>query len=181
MPGQDLFLIVLYAPRLREGEDYQRPLEAQGYEVVRAGSVQGLARHVQDGGVDLVILDDPSWEQTKGAVVALDAALESVPRIWVSSWPDAPRQSGKLGVDALLINPDDVNELVARVVQLLSPRSSPQRLGTTSLLALGSNPALPRRANGTAPFETVPRPPVEDLPQWDEATDAWSPRKLPTD
>jgi hypothetical protein len=180
MASQDLFMILLYAPRLREGEDYQRPLEAQGYEVVRAGSVQSLTRHLQDGGVDLVILDDPSWEQTRGAVAALDSALESVPRIWVSSWPEAPRQSGKLGVDALLIDPDDVGELVGRVTQLLSPRSSPGRVATSHLLALGSSPILPRRLPQATP---PPDPSVraaehDDAPLWEEATDSWSPKKL---
>jgi hypothetical protein len=175
-PGQDLFMIVLYAPKLRGGEDYQRPLEAQGYEVVRAGSVQSLARHVQDGGVDLVILDDPSWEQTKGAVAALDSTLESVPRIWVSSWPEAPRQSGKLGVDALLIDPEDIPGLVARVSQLLSPRSAPGRATSASLFALGSSPSLSRFPSGTTPPPlAVEVDGTDEGALWEDATDAWTP------
>ena len=177
MAAQDLFVILLYAPRLREGEDYQRALEAHGYEVVRAGSVQGLTRHVQDGGVDLVILDDPSWAQTRGAIAALDAALESVPRIWVSSWPEAPAQSGKLGVDALLIDPDDVEELVARVQQLLAPRSTHRASTSQQLFALGSNPALPRRTTAPAPIPDDVLASVEDPPRWDDETDSWSPKK----
>ena len=174
-------MILLYAPRLREGEDFQGALEAHGYEVVRAGSVQSLARHVQDGGVDLVILDDPTWEQTKGAVAALDAALESVPRIWVSSWPEAPAQSVKLGVDALLIDLYDVDALVTRVNDLLRPRSSSGRAGSSGpLLAIGSNPSLPRRATvSPAPIPDDVLAEVEDPPRWDEETDSWSPKKLP--
>ena len=53
----------------------------------------------------------------------MDASPDPVPRIWLSSLPEAPANSGKLGVDELLLAPVDSDKLIDRIELLLSPRA----------------------------------------------------------
>jgi DNA-binding NarL/FixJ family response regulator len=126
--------ILLFSPRLRDEHDLQLVLESKGWQVVRAASARGFAAMMKARPVDLVVLDDPPREMTRFAMTALDASPEPVPRIWLSSDPEAPASSGKLGVDALLLAPVDHDKLVDHIEMLLFPRSA---------ASSGSHPAFP--------------------------------------
>lgn len=101
--------------------------------------------------VDLVILDDPSWAQAREMIAMLDASPTPVPRVWVSSWPEAPGHSGKLGVDALLLDPTDVDAVAAQAERFMMPRA--RRASTASLFASGSSPAVPAAPPRRGDFE----------------------------
>lgn len=133
--------VLLYSPRPPAALDYERPLAANGWRVVRSTTVAGCVAWIE-AGVDVAVLDDPPWELCRGVVAALDAGSRTVPRIWVSSWSSAPSLAGKLGVDALLLDPRDVGAVVAEVARLLAgtppvatilplPRAGSRRATTT--------------------------------------------------
>ncbi len=138
--------ILLFAPRLRDGTDLQGVLEAEGWTVVRAASARGFAAMMKARHVDLVVLDDPPWELARFAVTAMDGAADPVPRIWLSSLPEAPGHSARLGVDALLLAPIDKPKLVDQVQALLSTRGS---------MASGSHPTFPLGSTLTTPVPTL--------------------------
>lgn len=148
--------ILLLAPRLRDEHDLQLALEREGWEVVRAATARGFAAMMKARTVDLVVLDDPPWEMACFAVTAMDASPEPVPRIWLSSLPEAPASSGKLGVDALLLAPVDSDKLIDRIETLLSPRATTNS-GIHRAFPLGSqvqwNPPTPPPAAG--PTESI--------------------------
>ena len=112
--------VLLYAPGGEREVDYQAALEDAGYRVVRSSTIAGCEPYL-DGGADLILLHDPPWELARTLVAALDRAPLPVARIWVSSWSRAPALAGKLGVDALLLEPRDVAAVVERVGRALVP------------------------------------------------------------
>lgn len=148
--------ILLFAPRLRDQHDLQHALESKGWNVVRAASTRGFAAMMKARPVDLVVLDDPPWEMARFAMTAMDASPDPVPRIWLSSLPEAPANSGKLGVDELLIAPVDNDKLFDRIEWLLNPRAATSS-GIHRAFPLGSqvhwNPPTPPPA--AAPTETI--------------------------
>lgn len=172
--------ILLFAPRLHDATDYQAMLEARGWSVVRAASARSLAVLMKARTVDLVVLDDPPWDLARFAVTALDAMSEPVPRIWLSSLPEAPGHSAKLGVDALLLVPFDSALLVDHVSVLLHPRMASSS-GSQPQFPLGSQPSLPATPIGLSPSpfpETTvglrPRRQRTDGGGWDEeSTGNW--------
>lgn len=115
--------ILLFAPRLHDEHGHQAVLEARGWTVVRAGSPRSFGALLQARAVDLVVLDDPTFELVKFAVTAMDAMPDPVARIWVSSRPEAPGESARLGVDALLLAPVDPQRLADHAAALLEPRA----------------------------------------------------------
>lgn len=120
-------------------------LIARGWAVQVATTSDAVEAALAAGGIELVVLDDPPLPAAKD-VVALVDACDCVPaRLWLSTWPEAPIHSGRLGVDALVLDPSDVDAIVEHADRILAPR--PRRRSTGSLFALGSSPGLvpPRR------------------------------------
>jgi hypothetical protein len=126
--------ILLFAPRLRDEHGHQTALEARGWTVVRAGSARSFSALLEARAVDLVVLDDPTFELVKFAVTAMDAMPDPVARIWVSSRPEAPGESARLGIDALLLAPVDPQRLGDHAAALLEPRAQSSS---------GSHPTFP--------------------------------------
>jgi DNA-binding NtrC family response regulator len=129
--------ILLFAPRLRDDLDLQAAFEDEGWHVTRAASARGFAAMLKARPADLVVLDDPPWEMARFALTAMDASNETVPRVWLSSLPEAPVHSGKLGVEALLLAPVDVTRVVDTIAALLAPRSASSS-GSHRFFPLGS-------------------------------------------
>lgn len=155
--------VLLYSPHAAMDVDYQPSLEAAGYRVVRSATVSGCSAYL-DAGVDLVLLVDPPWELAKTLVAALDAAPLPIQRLWVSSWSQAPSMAGKLGVDALLLEPRDVDGVVAQVQRTLATARPP----TEQL------PIVPRAGNRRAPTVPELHPSSGRLDRFDEDTsDSW--------
>lgn len=141
--------ILLFAPRLRDEAGFGGALEARGWSVVRTSSAHGLATMMKARTFDLVVLDDPSFDLVKFAVTAMDAMDAPVPRIWVSSLPEAPGESARLGVDALLLVPVDASRLADHVAALLEPRVHSRS---------GSHPTFPLGSQLSTPAGLVPLP-----------------------
>lgn len=164
-------VVLLFAPSLRTGADYESALRNRGYEVVRASSTRSLERWLRDAKVALVLLDCGTSD-TERAIRVLNSAAGSVPRVWVSSSPDAPARSGHFGVTALLIDPDDVIAVIASVERFLAPRGPIER--PHPFLADGTNPPGARtRPRGTGP---VPEPSATERDpsaSWDDPTSDW--------
>lgn len=162
-------VVLLYASALRTGADFEPALRARGFEVLRAASVRSLERILRDGAVQLVLLDCGTSD-TERAIPAIEATGSSVPRLWVSSSPDAPRRSGHLGVDALLIDPDDVVGVIERVERFLMPHGRVER--PHPFMADGTNP--PRaRPRGTGPVAECNERDRDPSASWDDPTSDW--------
>lgn len=158
-------VVLLYASTLRTGADYEPALLDAGYEVVRAATTRSVERGLRDAAVELVLLDCGTSDAERATRV-LNSIGRPVPRIWVSSSPDAPMRSGHLGVTALLIDPDDVTAVMASVARFLAPRAPIER--AHPFMADGTNPPGRTRPRGTGPVvETDPSP------SWDDPTSDW--------
>lgn len=163
-------VVLLFATSLRTGADYESALRERGYEVLRAASTRSLERWLRDAKVSLVLLDCGTSD-TERAIRVLNSAAGAVPRVWVSSSPDAPARSGHFGVTALLIDPDDVVAVIASVERFLAPRGPVER--PHPFLADGTNPPGARaRPRGTGP---VAEPAADRDPStsWDDPTSDW--------
>ncbi len=165
--------ILLFSPTVRVGGDFETALRARGFEVVRAASTRSLVRHLDAGGIHLVVLDSASWHDTARAVQTLDDARLSVPRIWVSASSDAPARSGHMGIDALLIDPDDVAAIVASVERFLAPHLQPGESASRVIFAGGTHP--PRaRPRGTGPVAAAAADRSDgESSTWDDPTSDW--------
>jgi DNA-binding response OmpR family regulator len=162
-------VVLLFASSMRTGADYESALRERGFEVVRAASTRSLERQLRDVPIDLVLLDSGTSE-TQRAIQVLEASGCSVPRLWVSSSPDAPVRSGHFGVDALLIDPDDVVAVIARVERFLTPRGAVE--AAHPFMADGTNP--PRaRPRGTGPVADKGEREREPSTSWDDPTSDW--------
>ena len=129
-------------------------LTARGWAVTLVSTLAEGKQALGAAGIDLVILDDPSWAQAKEMIAMLDAGPRPVPRLWVSSLPEAPAHSGRLGVDALLLDPQDIDGIAAQAERFIEPRMA--RASTTPLFASGSSPAVratPRAARGSGEWD----------------------------
>jgi DNA-binding response OmpR family regulator len=168
----DVPLVLLFTPTTRVGADFENAFRARGYGVVRASTARSLSQLADDHRIKVVVLDCSECRALERAVEVLDGARSSVPRIWVSSSSDAPARSGGLGIDALLIDPDDVAGIVASVERFLRPRRATTAPPVRFELASGTN--APRaRTRGTGPV-TARRSPTEDPSgSWDDPTSDW--------
>jgi DNA-binding NtrC family response regulator len=171
-------VVLLYASTLRTGADYEQALRESGYEVVRAATTRSVERCLRDSAVELVLLDCATSDAERATRV-INSIGRSMPRIWVSSSSDAPRRSGHLGVDVLLIDPDDVVAVMASVARFLTPRAPVER--PHRFMADGTNP--PRgRPRGTGPVGA--RAEIKDRDpsaSWDDPTSDWKLRGKPGD
>lgn len=165
-------VVLLFASVQRTGADYEPALRERGYEVVRASSSRGLERQLRDVRVELVLLDC-STSETERACRVLNSLGRSVPRIWVSSSSDAPERSGHFGVDALLIDPDDVVAVMARVERILAPRGVVEQ--PHLFMADGTHPPGGRhRPRGTGPVvDRAERAERDPSSSWDDPTSDW--------
>lgn len=145
-------VVLLYSPSASPA--VRAALTARGWAVQLVSTLAEGRDALGAAAVDLVILDDPSWAQAKEMIAMLDAGPKPVPRLWVSSLPEAPAHSGRLGVDALLLDPTDIDGIAAQAERFIEPRMV--RASTTPLFATGSSPAVraaPRAARGSGEWD----------------------------
>jgi hypothetical protein len=170
-------VVLLFASALRTGADYEPALRERGYEVLRAATTRSLERCMRDAVVDLVLLDSASASDVERAIKVLNSAGRPIPRLWVSASSDAPSRSGHLGVDALLIDPDDVVGVLASVARFLRPHGSIET--PHPFMADGTNP--PRgRVRGTGPVKPKAKgsepdvaPEPDPSSSWEDPTNDW--------
>jgi hypothetical protein len=170
-------VVLLFASALRTGADYEQALRDRGYEVLRAATARSLERYMRDAVVDLVLIDSASTTDAERAIKVLNSVGRPIPRLWVSASSDAPSNSGHLGVDALLIDPDDVVGVIASVERFLQPRGPVET--PHSFMADGTHP--PRaRIRGTGPVRAKPKAGEAEAERerdpsssWEDPTSDW--------
>lgn len=149
--------ILLFAPRLRDGTDYEAALASRGWSVERAATPRSFTALLKARPVDLVVLDDPAFELVRFAFTAMDAMEDPVARIWISSLTEAPGESARLGVDALLLVPVDAVRLADHAAALLQPRTHSSS-GSHPTFPLGSQLGTPIPASSSSGL--TPPPPA---------------------
>ena len=76
-------VVLLYSPSASPA--VRAALTARGWAVTLVSTLAEGKQALGAAGIDLVILDDPSWAQAKEMIAMLDAGPRPVPRLWVSS------------------------------------------------------------------------------------------------
>lgn len=104
------------------------PLRDAGHEVLIATTSQDAFLRASEGGIDVIVVDmyDP-----RGGIVELARSLNSLPDappiVLVSSSPDAPEISARIGAAAFLAKPCDPAELAA-VIGRCTGKARPVRM-----------------------------------------------------
>lgn len=81
---------------------------------------EGIKR-VREGGIDVIVVDgSPGSKAVVNFVSQLDRLPDAPPLVLVSSSPDAPEISARLGASAFLPKPCSMGELEAIVTRLSS-------------------------------------------------------------
>lgn len=93
-------------------------LEASGHTVVAVTRTYEGVDQVREGGIDIVIVDSLEWgTELETMVAAMERLPDSPPLVLVSSSPDAPEVSARIGAAAFLpkpCTPEDLHEAVHR-------------------------------------------------------------------
>ena len=139
-------VVLLYASTA--STSVQNALVDRGWAVRTVTTLAEGKAAISLGAIDLVVMDDPSWAEARELVAMLDASPALVPRLWVSSWPEAPSHSVKLGIDALLLDPTDVDGIANQAERFFEPRLA--RANTSQLFAAGSSPSVRATPSRTA-------------------------------
>jgi CheY-like chemotaxis protein len=109
-------LVVQADPELNDG--WCLALEASGHTVLTATATQeGIAR-VREGGIDVVVVEPVANRGLRQLVDELHRLPDAPPFVLVSSSPDAPEISARLGAAALLLKPctaRDLDEAIGRL------------------------------------------------------------------
>lgn len=105
----------------------QKPLEAQGHQVIAAGATDGEER-LREGGIDVVVVEYELDGGIEPFVQALDRLPDPPPFVLVGGTSDAPAGSARLGAAAFIMKPCNPDELVSVLRRMMptSARSSGQ-------------------------------------------------------
>jgi DNA-binding response OmpR family regulator len=96
-------------------------LEASNHSVLAARTATEGIKRVREGGIDVIVVDgSPGSKAVVNFVSQLDRLPDAPPFILVSSSPDAPEISARLGASAFLPKPCSASELEALVTRLSS-------------------------------------------------------------
>jgi len=91
-----------------------------GHEVVNAVTAIDAFSRTSEGGIDMIIVDDPSIATDLSR--ALHALPDPPPVVLVSSSPLAPEISAHIGAAAFLTQPFEADELMRIIARLFEPR-----------------------------------------------------------
>ena len=96
-------------------------LEASAHTVLAARTTTEGIQRVREGGIDVIVVDgSPGSRAVVSFVSQLDRLPDAPPLVLVSSSPDAPEISARLGASAFLPKPCSTGELEAIVTRLSS-------------------------------------------------------------
>jgi DNA-binding response OmpR family regulator len=128
--------ILLVQADLELNDGWSLALEASGHTVLAARAIaDGLVR-VREGGIDVIVVDgNGDVGGLSSFVTELERLPDSPPFVLVSSSPDAPEISARLGAAAFLPKPCSTGDLDS-VVARLSPTAVTEHLD--------DEPTLPR-------------------------------------
>ena len=103
-------------------EQWSTALSAAGHEVLAATAIKDAVPVTSDGGIDVVIID-AYHHQVSASVVELVRVIQALPDappiILISSSPDAPELSARIGAATFLPKPCETSEIVNAVNGLL--------------------------------------------------------------
>jgi DNA-binding NtrC family response regulator len=94
------------------GERWKQGLESSGHQVVAVSETGDGVDQIREGGIDIVIVDSLAWGTAlETMVAAMERLPDSPPLVLVSSSPDAPEVSARIGAAAFLPKPCSAEEL----------------------------------------------------------------------
>lgn len=94
------------------GETWRIGLESSGHTVVVVTRTLEGVDQVRGGGIDIVIIDSLEWgAELEEMVAAMERLPDSPPLVLVSSSPNAPEISARIGAAAFLAKPCSAEEL----------------------------------------------------------------------
>lgn len=99
----------------------QKPLEAQGHQVIAAGASDGEER-LREGGIDIVVVEYELAGGIEPFVQALDRLPDPPPFVLVGGTSEAPAGSARLGAAAFLMKPcsaDELNTVLKRMMPIV--------------------------------------------------------------
>jgi len=114
-------LVVQADPRLIA--TWSSALRARGHAVLEVSEVAAAVERAREGGIDAVVLD--SLDPSRSARALLDSLArlpEPPPLILVSSSPQAPELSARLGAAAFVPKPSSPDDIVAAVDRVVGGR-----------------------------------------------------------
>ncbi len=101
-------------------------LEASDHTVLAARTTTEGIERVREGGIDVIVVDgSPGSKAVVNFVSHLDRLPDAPPLVLVSSSPDAPEISARLGASAFLPKPCSTGELEEIVTRLSTSGVSP--------------------------------------------------------
>jgi CheY-like chemotaxis protein len=129
-PGYALFVgsILLVEADSEECNRWSTALSAEGHSVLAATVMRDALSLIQEGGIDVVVID--AYEQCVGVIDLarnIDALPDAPPIVLVSGSPVAPEVSARIGAAHFLPKPCEPEELVEIVSRLLG-RLRPVRI-----------------------------------------------------
>lgn len=102
-------LVVQADPNLNDG--WCLALEASGHTVLTASATGDGIDRVREGGIDVVVVEPAGTSNLRELVAELERLPDAPPFVLVSSSPDAPEISARLGAAAFLPKPCTAREL----------------------------------------------------------------------
>ncbi len=95
-------------------------MEAAGHSALTATTLRDALALIREGGIDVVVLD--TYDPGAGVIDlarSMAALPDAPPIILISSSPDAPEISARIGAVAFLAKPCETSEILAAVNRLL--------------------------------------------------------------
>ena len=104
-------------------ELWSTALGAAGHAVLAATALKEALPLIRDGGIEVVVIDAYHLQQLSASVVELARGIQALPDapplILISSEPDAPELSARIGAATFLPKPCEPSEILNAVSALL--------------------------------------------------------------
>ncbi len=109
-------------------DEWSEALTAAGHAVLVAGAMREALPSIQDGGIDVVVID--AYDPRVGVVELAKSIAElpdAPPLVLVSGSPLAPEISARIGAATFLPKPCELSELVAAISRVVDKPLHPVR------------------------------------------------------
>jgi CheY-like chemotaxis protein len=131
-------------------DQWSTALGAAGHAVLAALAMREALPLIREGGIDVVVIDAYHHHVVHGIVElarGIEALPDAPPIVLISSSPDAPELSARIGAAAFLPKPCETDDIIEAVGGLLG-RVRPVRTFEDEPTG-PAGPRYPRTANGT--------------------------------
>jgi DNA-binding NtrC family response regulator len=134
--------VLVVQPDAELNDIWRVSLESSGHSIVSCATVTKAVSNVREGGIDVVVIDSVDGEQVAALVAELDKLPDAPSVVMVSSSPDAPEVSARVGAAAFLPKPCSPGDLDAAVSRLggIPANQMVEDEPTRPMLARGDKP-----------------------------------------